>query len=239
LPCQTSEDVRSTAERVCTLRPQRIALFGYAHVPWLKKRQRLIDPAQLPNLAGRLEQMEAARDVFLSSGYQSIGLDHFALMGDDLATAARTGCLHRNFQGYTTDDADALIGLGASAIGRFPEGYAQNAPDISGYARAARAGSFATIRGIALTADDRLRACIIERIMCDLHVDLRAVSSLNPDWQFGSEISCLEPFAAQGLVQIDDGEVTIGEAGRPYVRLIAAVFDAYLTANAHGHSRAI
>ena len=239
LPCQTSEDVRSTAERICTLRPQRIALFGYAHVPWFKKRQRLIDSAQLPDLAGRSKQMEVAREVFLSSGYQTIGFDHFALMEDDLSIAARTGCLHRNFQGYTADDADALIGLGASAIGRLPRGYVQNAPDISGYARAVRSGSFATIRGIALTADDRLRAYIIERIMCDLHVDLRAMSSLNPGCQFESEISCLEPFAAQGLVHIDAGELTIGEAGRPYVRLIAAAFDTYLAANAQGHSRAI
>jgi len=239
LPCQTSDDVRLTAESIAALRPRRIALFGYAHMPSFKKRQRLIDAAQLPGAASRLEQMETARDVFLPLGYQAIGFDHYALVDDSLAIAARTGQLHRNFQGYTADDADALIGLGASAIGRLQEGYAQNALDIGGYARAVRSGSFATVRGIALTADDRVRGHIIERIMCDLHVDLRAKSSLNPDCQFDLEIGSLQPLAAAGLVRINAGELAITEAGRPYVRLIAAAFDAYLSASAQRYSRAV
>ena len=239
LPRQTCDDVRATAERICQLEPQRVALFGYAHVPWFKKRQRLIDEAELPGSGERLDQMTAAREVFLRSGFQPIGLDHFAVASDSLALAARTGSLRRNFQGYTTDDADALIGLGASAIGKLPEGYVQNAPDIGGYSRAVEAGAFATVRGITLSPGDRLRAHVIEPLMCDLRVDLKDIPSLEAVDRFASEVEALEPPAAEGLVRIDAGRISITDRGQPYVRLIAAAFDAYLTESARAHTRAI
>jgi len=239
LPRQRIDDVRASAETACRLAPQRIALFGYAHVPWMKKHQRLIDIAQLPGPAERLAQAEAARQVFLAHGYVAIGFNHFALPGDALALAARGGTLHRNFQGYTCDDADALIGIGASAISRLPQGYAQNAPDLAGYSRAVQTGALATVRGIALTADDRLRASIIERIMCDLRVDLRGAAGGAGFTGFAAELASLRPLADEGLVRIDDGSIEVTEYGRPFVRLVAAAFDAYFQPERQRHSLAV
>jgi oxygen-independent coproporphyrinogen-3 oxidase len=239
LPKQRLQDVRLTAERAIDLAPQRIALFGYAHVPWFKPQQRLFDPADLPGAAERLRQSEAARAAFLTAGYRPIGLDHFALASDELALAAEAGRLRRNFQGYTADDADALLGLGASAIGRLPQGYVQNAPDLGGYARALAAGRFAIVRGIELGSEDRMRADIIERIMCDLRVDLRIIVPPPNGPEFTAEIESLRPLVADGLVEIDGAVVTVTERGRPFVRLVAAAFDAHLAASPRAHSRAV
>ncbi len=136
LPGQGTREVARSAELAASLAPQRLSLFGYAHVPWFKTHQRLIDDAALPGVEARLQQAQVASETLQSFGYRPIGLDHFALPGDELAIAAAEHRLHRNFQGYTVDDADALIGLGASAIGKLPQGFVQNAPDIAGYARA-------------------------------------------------------------------------------------------------------
>ena len=136
LPRQTVDGVRQTAIMADELKPQRIAVFGYAHVPWFRPQQRLIDTAHLPGAPQRLAQAEAAHGILVQMGYQAIGLDHYARPDDPLTPAAKTGRLHRNFQGYTVDDADALVGFGASAISRLPQGFAQNAPDVAGYSRA-------------------------------------------------------------------------------------------------------
>ncbi|HKY87686.1 MAG TPA: coproporphyrinogen III oxidase, partial [Pseudorhodoplanes sp.] len=148
----------------------------------------------------------------------------------------------RNFQGYTTDQADALIGLGASAIGKLPQGFVQNATDTAGYSRAIGAGQFATARGLALSGDDCMRADIIERLMCDLSVDLDAVvgeCGAPVRETFASELSALQPLAAEGVVQIDGSRVMVTEQGRPFVRLVAAAFDAYLPRGQARHSIAI
>jgi oxygen-independent coproporphyrinogen-3 oxidase len=158
LPKQTGRDVARSAELAASLHPQRLALFGYAHVPWFKTHQRLIDTGALPGAAERIEQAAIAAETLATFGYRPVGLDHFALPDDELCIAAREGRLHRNFQGYTTDDADALIGIGASSIGKLPQGFVQNAPDMGHYARSTAAGKFATVKGLALTDDDRLRA---------------------------------------------------------------------------------
>jgi oxygen-independent coproporphyrinogen-3 oxidase len=239
LPRQTVDGVRETAERSCALKPARVALFGYAHVPWFKKQQRLINAAELPGLHARLEQMEAAQRVFLSHGYRVIGIDHFALPGDSLAEAANGGTLHRNFQGYTTDNASALVGLGASAIGRMPQGFVQNAPDIGGYARVVSSGQPATARGIELGEEDRRRGAIIERLMCDMRVDLRNFATADPAVEFYGEREALQPYAAEGLVVIEPSQVIVTAKGRPYLRLIAAAFDTYLAAGKAAHSRAV
>ncbi len=236
LPKQTGRDVARSAELAASLHPQRLALFGYAHVPWFKTHQRLIDAATLPGPAERLEQARIAAETLASFGYQPIGLDHFALPDDELSVAAREGRLHRNFQGYTTDDADALIGIGASSIGKLPQGFVQNAPDLAGYGRSIAAGRFSTVKGLALTDDDRLRAAIIERLMCDLAIDLDDFGGLE---RFADERATLTGLAAQGLLTIDGARVAITEAGRPYVRIAAAAFDRYLTTTQKRHSAAV
>lgn len=236
LPKQGRADITRSAERAVSLRPTRIALFGYAHVPWFKKHQALIKESDLPGPQERLRQARIAAEVFEGAGYESIGLDHFAFADDELAVAARERQLHRNFQGYTTDRADALIGLGASAIGKLPQGFVQNAIDAAGYARAVEAGQPATVKGIALNDDDRLRADLIERLMCDLRLDL---SRFGGAAQFHNEMDALAPLADAGLVVLDDQTITITEAGRPLVRLAAAAFDAYLPANQARHSLAV
>lgn len=236
LPTQTGRDVARSAELAASLHPQRLALFGYAHVPWFKTHQRLIDEAALPGAAARIEQAAIAAETLASFGYQAIGLDHFALPDDELCIAAREGRLHRNFQGYTTDDADALIGIGASSIGRLPQGYVQNAPDTGHYARSVAAGTFATAKGLPLSDDDRERASIIERLMCDLKLDLDAFGGVA---RFANEMETLAGLAAEGLLTIDSAKITVTEAGRPYIRIAAAAFDSYLTARQKRHSVAV
>jgi oxygen-independent coproporphyrinogen-3 oxidase len=236
LPRQSTAGIARNADLAASLQPGRIALFGYAHVPWMKKSQRLIDAGLLPGHQERLAQARVAARVLTGHGYRAIGFDHFADPRDELAIAAQTGRLRRNFQGYTADQADALIGFGASAIGRTPSGYVQNAPDIAGYARALSAGRLPVVKGIELTADDRLRARIIERLLCDFAVDLDALA---PGANFDEELSRLMPLAEAGLIAIDGGRIAILEPGRNFARLAAAAFDAYLQANRTRHSAAV
>jgi oxygen-independent coproporphyrinogen-3 oxidase len=236
LPRQSAAGIARNADLAASLQPGRIALFGYAHVPWMKKNQRLIDASLLPGHEARLTQARVAGRVLTGHGYKPIGFDHFADPCDDLAIAARHRRLRRNFQGYTADRADVLIGLGASAIGRTPFGFAQNISDMAGYARAIAAGRLATARGIELTADDKLRAYIIERLLCDFEVDLGAVGT---GANFDAELSNLACFADAGLVHIDGHRIAIEDAGRSFARLIASVYDTYLPANRARHSEAV
>jgi oxygen-independent coproporphyrinogen-3 oxidase len=241
LPHQTTEATLATVDAVVRLRPERIALFGYAHVPWMKTHQQLIQEAALPGPAQRLEQSEAAAERLAAEGYVRIGLDHFALASDDMAVALAEGRLRRNFQGYTTDTAGTLLGLGASAIGALPQGYVQNVAQEIGWRAAVREGRLPVARGVALTADDRFRAEIIERLMCDLAVDLDAVCARHGRQvsELSGEIAALAPFAADGLVRIEGGRITVLGAGRLVIRSICAVFDAYFQPQAGRHSRAL
>lgn len=244
LPLQSVADVVRSAELAASLRPQRVALFGYAHVPWFRRHQTLINEAALPGAAERLAQMNAATRTFVERGYVAIGLDHFALPDDDLATAQRDGRLRRNFQGYTTDQADALIGIGTSSIGRLPQGFVQNAPDMGGYSRAIDEGRFAVVKGKAFSPDDRLRASIIERLMCDLAVDLDAENKAaepearRPDG-FAAELEGIAGLVEAGMARIDGRRIVVTDEGRPFVRLVAAAFDAYLPHNQARHSVAV
>ena len=242
LPRQSAHDVRESARAAATLQPRRIALFGYAHVPWLKPHQRLIDAAALPGAGERLDQAEAARTMLLALGYEAIGLDHFALPDDDLAIAARAGRLRRNFQGYTTDGADALIGLGASAIGRLPQGFVQNTPAIRAYSAAIDAGRPATARGIALSEEDRIRGRIIERILCDFEVDLDAIAgeaSGSSRGRFEPELEALASLQRQGLLEREARRIRVTGQGQPFVRIVAAAFDVYLREGKARHSLAV
>ena len=242
LPKQTVSDVRRTATLAHALKPQRVAVFGYAHVPWFRSQQRQIMQSDLPSSLERLAQAKAAHDTFVQFGYQPIGLDHYARPDDQLAPTAKTGRLQRNFQGYTDDDADALIGLGASAISRLPQGFVQNAAAVGNYMRAIELGHLATAKGVALSDDDRIRGQIIERIMCDMAVDLSDSANkfgFNIDADFSNELESLRPFQEIGIVLIDGNRIQITEKGRPYMRLVASVFDTYLTREKSKHSVAV
>ncbi len=237
LPTQTVDDVIDTVDRVVELTPDRLAVFGYAHVPWMKTHQRMINEVDLPDGPARWAQSEAAAERLVGHGYRRIGLDHFAAPGDAMTVAVDNGELRRNFQGYTTDGAEALIGFGASAIGALADGYVQNAVPFGQYADDIGDGRLAVRRGIALTADDRLRRAVIERLMCDLAVDLGNLGA-DPD-SFADELARLAPMEADGLVEIDGGRVRVTETGRPLLRSVCAVFDRYLGSGVGRHSRAV
>ncbi len=175
LPGQTLGTLAATLDLALKLGPDRFAVFGYAHVPWMKPHQKLIDEATLPDDTLRAAMSSLVAERLVAAGYRRIGLDHYARPGDRLARAAAEGTLHRNFQGYVADRAAFVAGVGASAISSLPRGFTQNAADPSRYMAAVAAGGFATARGIALTRDDRLRGAIIERVMCQNAVDLDAL----------------------------------------------------------------
>lgn len=171
LPHQTKARMTESVQKLVSLNPDRVALYGYAHVPWMAKRQQLIPSDALPTPEQRLELFDTARRLFLWDNYAEIGIDHFATVDDGLTHALRAGRLKRNFQGYTDDQADVLIGVGASSISRFPQGYAQNAPATSAHTKAIRDGQFSTSRGHLFKGQDILRARLIEALMCDFKID--------------------------------------------------------------------
>lgn len=238
LPQQTVEGVAETAQRVLALGAERLAVFGYAHVPWLKRHQALLEERALPDTFARYAQRQAIDLNLRAGGYVAIGLDHYAKPGDALALAARNERLKRNFQGYTTDEAAVLIGFGASAIGTLPQGYAQNAARVPEYAAILHQGLLPTVRGVALSAEDRLRREVIETLMCRLQADVAAIARRfgSADWSWPEDPQALEPFIADGLVRWDGARLTVTEAGRPFLRHIAALFDAYLPAGEQCHS---
>ncbi|WP_377289472.1 oxygen-independent coproporphyrinogen III oxidase [Rhizobium sp. SG2393] len=240
LPHQTLASLERTVERILSLRPDRIALFGYAHVPWMKKHQTMIPEAALPSTTERFRQMQHAGQMLTAAGYQPIGIDHFALPDDSLAVAAREGRLKRNFQGYTDDAADALIGLGASSIGQLPQGYVQNQPATGEYLRQVATGALPVVRGYALSADDRLRAHVIERLMCDFSVDLSDLSTRFTDGAtMADEMRQTVLMDDDGLTVMEGDIFRLTAAGRPYARTVAARFDAYLSNGKGRHSIAV
>lgn len=241
LPYQTEADVRRTVDLVASLRPDRLAVFGYAHVPWMKIHQKMIPEDTLPGGLDRLRQARAAAETLVAHGYRPIGLDHFAKPDDALARALDQGRLRRNFQGYTDDAADVLIGFGTSAIGQFPQGYVQNAVPFHAYDEAIAASRLAVHRGVELTPEDRLRRAVIERLMCDMKADLARLARAHgfPEDAFAAERAALAPMAADGLVEIAGPVVRITEAGRLFMRTVAAVFDGYLASGRGRHSRAV
>lgn len=228
LPHQSEPRIARTIEQVLELRPDRVALYGYAHVPWVSKRQRLIDEEALPRDEARHRLAVLAAGLLQGAGYEAIGIDHFARPGDGLARAAAEGRLRRNFQGYTDDACATLIGLGASSISRFPAGHVQNAPATAAYEGRVGAGSLAGARGHAFTPEDRLRARAIEMLLCGFALDLPALRR-----DFGEGASALAPEVAalaqrfEGVVASDGGVLRILPEGRPLARIVASAFDAY------------
>jgi oxygen-independent coproporphyrinogen-3 oxidase len=234
------ESLEATIGQALLLSPDRIALFGYAHVPWFKKHQTMIDEAALPGPQARLAQRQLASALIEEAGYQPIGFDHFAKPGDTLAAAARAGRLRRNFQGYTDDGCETLIGLGPSSVSRFRQGYAQNASAINVYSRRVERGGLATARGIALSEEDRARAWVIERLMCDF-----AFSRADAESRFGA-VGRRIIEEAQALVAEEENLLTrsgdlfqIPAGARVLVRAVASRFDQYLARGNARHSVAV
>lgn len=241
LPRQSVADVERTAEMAASLDPKRLAVFGYAHVPWFKANQKLIDASALPGAAERLAQAAAVRRVLERAGYEAIGLDHFARASDPLAVAAREGRMRRNFQGYTIDSAAALLPFGVSSIGRLPQGFVGNATDLAGWRRSVEADRFPVTRGLAFSKEDLARAEIIERLMCDFAADFGAIAlqhGFSID-AFDNARSALSGLERNGVVEVTGRRVSVTERGRPFMRLAAAPFDAYLDAGAARHSAAV
>lgn len=239
LPHQTKAKISDSVQKLLTLSPDRVALYGYAHVPWMSRRQQMIPSDAMPTPEERLRLFETARDLFTWDGYQEIGIDHFARPDDGMAVAARNGTLRRNFQGYTDDTAPVLVGLGASSISRFPQGYAQNASGTSDHTKAIRDGRFSTHRGHVFAGEDLLRARIIEALMCDFRVsrqemlDSFKVTPERLDYLFATAAA-----AFPGMVEVDADGFSLPVHARPLTRMVARAFDAYDQTKAQ-HSAAI
>ena len=241
LPHQTLASCLDTVRRSVELGPDRISVFGYAHVPSFRKHQRMIDEAWLPDSLARLDQSNAIANALTEAGYVRIGLDHFARPDDAMAPALRQGRLHRNFQGYATDAGNILLGFGASAIGHLPQGYVQNEVHTPAYSEAIAASRLATTKGYALTADERLRGEIIERIMCEFGADLGEICA-----RHGSALEQMLPASPKlqdlicdGVVEVDGAPLALADDSRFLVRSVAAAFDAHLDGPNRLHSRAV
>lgn len=235
LPLQTPASIRDTAMKAAGMAPDRIALFGYAHVPWFKTHQKVIDEATLPDSDARHTLARIARETIDAFGYEEIGIDHFARPEDELTLARDAHRLHRNFQGYTTDWCETLIGLGASSIGRTPQGFIQNAPDVAGWARAIEAGTLPIVRGKAFEGEDLLRSDVIEEILCGFSVDLDLVARRHGASveTFVGDLEKLRPMVEAGWVSITGARVEIVRHGIELARLVASAFDSYLGGSRH------
>ena len=240
LPYQTLDTMAKTVADIISLKPDRIALFGYAHVPWMKKHQALIPENALPDAEERFRQMSLASEMLAQAGYEAIGIDHFALADDTLAKAARTGRLRRNFQGYTDESADALIGLGASSISQLPEGYWQNMPATGEYRRMVESGDLAVVRGVVLQPEDRARAFVIERIMCAYGF---SACELKARFDAGTDdiIAEAQAYARENpeVCDYDRFGFRLKNEAFPFARSVAAVFDTYLGRGKGRHSAAV
>ncbi|VTU22027.1 oxygen-independent coproporphyrinogen III oxidase [Variovorax sp. PBL-E5] len=234
LPLQTAVSFDRTLERIQELRPDRVALYAYAHLPDRFKPQRRIDVNDLPAPAVRMQMLSRAIDALTAAGYVYIGMDHFALPDDTLAVAKRQGRLHRNFQGYSTQPDCDLVALGMSAIGRIGATYSQNARTLAEYYDHLNQGRLPVVRGLALTRDDLIRRSVIMALMCQGRVDFEAMSMAHLfDFRdyFAPEFAALGPLVAQGLVNLTDHDIEVTSTGWYFVRAVAMVFDRYLQAD--------
>ncbi len=234
LPNQTEADVARSVDFAAGLGVPRLALFGYAHVPWFRANQKLIDESRLPDAEARWRQAESAAARIVAAGYRRIGLDHFALPDDALARALEAGRLRRNFQGYVADQSAGILGFGASAISSLPRGFVQNVTDIRAYRARIDEGALPGRRWLAVDADDRFRGEIIERLMCDMRVDLDAVCRRHGRGRddLAAALDRIDGLVAEGVAQRRGPVVSVPENRRPLVRLVASAFDAHLPAEA-------
>ena len=234
LPRQTPESFDRTLAQVNELRPDRIALYAYAHLPQRFKPQRRILDAELPNAAGKVTMLSRSLDAFMAAGYVYVGMDHFALPNDALAVAKRQGRLHRNFQGYSTQPDCDLIGLGVSAIGRVGATYSQNAKTLEEYCDHLDQGRLPVVRGLALSRDDLVRRGVIMALMCQGALQFESIElAYLIDFRsyFAAELGALEALQEQGLVVVTGTGIEVTPTGWFFVRAVAMVFDRYLQAD--------
>ncbi|MBK7547471.1 MAG: oxygen-independent coproporphyrinogen III oxidase [Rhodoferax sp.] len=231
LPQQSPESFDRTLVQVNQLRPDRIALYAYAHLPERFKPQRRINTVELPSGAAKISMLSRSLAAFMAAGYVYVGMDHFALPGDTLAVAKRQGRLHRNFQGYSTQPDCDLIGLGVSSIGRIGATYSQNAKTLEDYYDFLDQGQFPVVRGLALTRDDLVRRAVIMALMCQGHVQFESIDlAFLVDFKsyFAKELEALQALEVQGMVVVDESGIQVTAQGWFFVRAVAMVFDKYL-----------
>ncbi len=241
LPYQSVDSIADNLRKAMSLSPDRVALFGYAHVPWMKTHQKTLEKYALPDLFERYLQAKKAREMLAQGGYVSIGMDHFAKKDDPMAIACEGGAIRRNFQGYTTDSANTLLAFGISAISRVPEAYVQNTTSFGIYKESLEKGIFPDARWIRVTAEDRLRGEVIENLMCYFTVDCAALCD-----KYGFSVDYLDDALAalslmerDGLLEKRARCVTVTETGAPFVRAISACFDAYHEDGMSRHAQAV
>lgn len=230
LPLQTPDSLARTLTDIIALAPSRIAAFSYAHVPWVKKHQNLIDTDALPDTPAKAAMFLQISEALTAHGYEAIGIDHFARPEDELTRCFRAGTMRRNFMGYSTLPNDLLIGLGASSLGELPGGIAQNIPQSTTYANRSRAGELATVRGWRYRDDDKVRKAVISALMCYFKADIGDILvryGYEPD-HLDVEIAALKPFIEAGLVSVDKRVVAFHSPLKMLVRPVAACFDAYM-----------
>jgi oxygen-independent coproporphyrinogen-3 oxidase len=230
LPYQTAASFKDTIDLALTLTPDRVAMFSYAHVPWLKKQQGSFE-AHLPEGMEKFKIFRTGLERFLDAGYLYIGMDHFSRPGDELAVAQRNRTLHRNFQGYTTKAGADLYGMGVSAISSIGEAYAQNRREVPAYQSAVNERGIATMRGYRLSPDDVIRRAVIGRLLCHTVIPKHEVErefSISFDEYFSHELPKLEEFRSEGLVILEPGEIRVTALGRIFIRNVAMTFDRYL-----------
>ncbi|MCP4676588.1 MAG: oxygen-independent coproporphyrinogen III oxidase [Deltaproteobacteria bacterium] len=230
LPKQNLDTWKENLRTVINIGPDRLAVFGYAHVPWMRPHQKLIDENDLPSTGTRFELFKVAHDMLVDAGYIYIGMDHFARPEDELARALEERRLWRNFQGYGVRQAGALVGFGVTAISDLAGSFAQNKSDLDAYLDEARAGGITTYRGMAASDEDRLRRHVITNLMCNLHLDIGDVEDrFGIDfWStFSNERARFDELVSDGIVEIDDSAIRVTARGRIFVRHVGMLFDTY------------
>jgi oxygen-independent coproporphyrinogen-3 oxidase len=235
LPLQTQETFAKTLDRVLLLKPDRLALYNFAYVPWLKPQQKLINIGDLPESEEKLQLFAEATNTFLKAGYEYVGMDHFAKSDDELAIAREEGTLQRNFQGYSTLGGCDLIGIGMSAISHIGSTFTQNAKSLPTYYEKLDRGEFPVVAGLEMTNDDLIREYVIMRLMCDLKLNKIKVDEkfgIDFDYYFSSSLSALDDLISDGLLIDTPTTIIITEKGRYFLRNIAMCFDAYLQQSA-------
>ncbi|MFQ5642824.1 MAG: oxygen-independent coproporphyrinogen III oxidase [Thiogranum sp.] len=242
LPLQTLGSFSETLDKIIEARPERLSVFNYAHLPERFKPQRRINREDLPSADEKLSILALTIEKLIAAGYQYIGMDHFALLDDELAEAQRTGTLHRNFQGYSTHADSDLISMGVSAISVMPGGYSQNCMTVEEYSRELEVPRLPIVRGVALTDDDRVRGEVIQQLICNNTLDTKRIEAefgiVFSDY-FAAELGRLEGMVADGLVRVGDHRIDVTAKGRLLIRNICKVFDRYRVEKEESFSKMI